>query len=142
MTFPFALLKVYFLAFSILLRCFPNIYTTSLLPAAIISSTYIRAPTNNFAVICVITFSLISFFFAASAQQALSQACVSGVAKLHWRNHVVQNLRACFILYAITIKWTKCVQEKIELSSMSRIQRLCSTNISGDLSLFTNIKQL
>ena len=33
------------------------------------------------------------------SEQARSQACVSGVAKLHCRNHVVQNLRAYFILF-------------------------------------------
>ena len=31
---------------------------------------------------------------------------------------MVQNLRAYFILYAITIKCTKCMQEKIEFSCM------------------------
>ena len=30
---------------------------------------------------------------------------------------MVQNLRAYFILYAITVKWIMCVQEKIELFS-------------------------
>ena len=43
-------------------------------------------------------------------QQACSQACVSGEAKLFWRNHVLRNLRS----YCITIKWIICVQEKIE----------------------------
>ena len=47
-----------------------------------------------------------------------SQVCVLGVAKLSWRNHMVQNLRAYFILYVITIKWVIRVQEKIELSSI------------------------
>ena len=56
--------------------------------------------------------------------QARSQACVSGVEKLYWRNHVVHNLRAYFILYVITIKWTMCVHEKIELSGMSQRPRL------------------
>ena len=32
---------------------------------------------------------------------------------------MVQNLRAYFMLYIVTIKWKTCVQEKIELSRMS-----------------------
>ena len=53
--------------------------------------------------------------FNITRNQARSQACVSGVAKLHWRNHLVQNLRAYFIPIVITNKCTMCVQEKIEL---------------------------
>ena len=33
--------------------------------------------------------------------------------------HVVQNVRAYFMLYIFTIKWITCVQEKTELSSRS-----------------------
>ena len=57
-------------------------------------------------------------------RQACSQACLSGVAKLYPKNHVVHNMRAYFIFYAITIKWIMCVQEKIELSSMSQRPRI------------------
>ena len=46
-------------------------------------------------------------------------ASVSGLAKLHWRNHVAENLTASFILYVIIIKWIMYVQDNIELSSMS-----------------------
>ena len=35
---------------------------------------------------------------------------------------MVENPRAYFILYVITIQWIMCVQEKIELSSMSQNQ--------------------
>ena len=37
-------------------------------------------------------------------KQARSQVCVAGLATLPWRNHVVQNLRAHFILHVVTIK--------------------------------------
>ena len=40
------------------------------------------------------------------------------------RDHVVQNLRAYFILHVITIKWKMCVQEKIEFSSMPQRPKL------------------
>ena len=60
-------------------------------------------------------------------KQARSQACVSMVAKLSHRNHVVQNLM--------------CVQDKIELTVTSQRPRLSSTKISGDLSLVAKIKQ-
>ena len=59
-----------------------------------------------------------------SSKQARTQACVAEVAKLHWRNHVVQNLRAYFILHVVTIKWIMYVQENIQLSSMSQRPRL------------------
>ena len=72
--------------------------------------------------------------------QAHSQACVSGVAKLSQRYHVVQNLGAYFIFYVIKIKWIICLQEKIELSSMSQRARWSSSEISGDLSLVTKIR--
>ena len=51
---------------------------------------------------------------------------------------MLQNLRACFILYVITIK---CMQEEIEFSPMLQRPRLISTKIVGDLSLATIIKQ-
>ena len=35
---------------------------------------------------------------------------------------MVQNMRAYLILYVIAIKWRICVQEEIELSSMSQEQ--------------------
>ena len=69
-----------------------------------------------------------------------SQACVSGVAKLPWRNHVVQNLRAYFILCVITIIWIMSVEKKINLSRMSLRPRLISSDISRDLCLTTKIK--
>ena len=37
---------------------------------------------------------------------------------------MVQNLRAYVILYVITIKWTMCVQEKIDLSGVSQRPKL------------------
>ena len=40
---------------------------------------------------------------------------------------MVQHLRTYFILHAITMKWTMCVQEKIEHSSMPHRPRLSST---------------
>ena len=56
---------------------------------------------------------------------------------------MVENLRACFILYAITIKWTMYVEERIELSRISQRQRqrLNSTEKFRDLSLTTKMKQ-
>ena len=67
-------------------------------------------------------------------KQACSQACVAEVAKLPWRDHVVQYLRTYLILYAIQVKWIMCVQEKNEVFSMSQRPRLSSIKISGDLS--------
>ena len=52
--------------------------------------------------------------------KARSQECAAGGANLSWRNHVVHCLRAHFILYIITIKWIMCLQEKIELSSVTK----------------------
>ena len=54
---------------------------------------------------------------------------------------MVQNLRAYSILHVATIKWIMCVQENIELSSMSQGPRLSSSIISGDFSLDTTIMQ-
>ena len=48
---------------------------------------------------------------------------------------MVQNLRAYFILYVITIKCIKCMQGKIEVSCMLQRPRLISTKILGYLSL-------
>ena len=62
--------------------------------------------------------------FERNDGQAHSQAFVSREANLYLRNHVVQNLRAYFTLHVITTKCTIGVQEKIELSSMSRRQKL------------------
>ena len=54
---------------------------------------------------------------------------------------MVQSMRAYFILYVITIKCIKCMQEKIEFPCMLKRPRLTSTKILGDLSLATMIKQ-
>ena len=54
---------------------------------------------------------------------------------------MVQNLRAYFILYVITIKCIKCMQGKIEFPCMLQKPRLISTKILGDLSMATKIKQ-
>ena len=53
---------------------------------------------------------------------------------------MVQNLRAYFILYVITIKCIKCMQEKIEFFCMLQGPTLTSTKML-DLSLATKIKQ-
>ena len=45
--------------------------------------------------------------------QARSQACVSRVAKLSRRSHVVRNLRAYFTLYFLKIKGVMCVLRKL-----------------------------
>ena len=45
--------------------------------------------------------------------QARRQACVSVVAKLPRRSHVVWNLRAYFILYVVKLNWILCVQENL-----------------------------
>ena len=63
-----------------------------------------------------------------------------GMAKLGRRNHVVQNLRANFILYVLTIKCNMCVQEKIEIFSMAQGPKLSTAKFSGDLSLATKGK--
>ena len=72
--------------------------------------------------------SLVQWFFTlqgvlSPTSQAYNQACASGVAKLSQRNHMVQNLRAYFILYVI--KWM-CVDENINFSSMSQRPRWSS----------------
>ena len=54
---------------------------------------------------------------------------------------MVQNLRYNFILYVNKNKWIMCVQEKIELSSMSQRPRLSSTKIPVDLFLASKKKQ-
>ena len=54
---------------------------------------------------------------------------------------MVQNLRAYSILPVVTINWIMCMQENIELSSMSQRPRLSSSIISADLSLATTIMQ-
>ena len=51
------------------------------------------------------------------------------------------NLRANFILHVITNKYIKCVQEKIEFSSMLQRQMLIYRKILRDVSLATKIKQ-
>ena len=54
---------------------------------------------------------------------------------------MVKNLRAYFILHVATIKWIMCVQENIELSSMSQRSKLtCSIN-SGDFTIAIAIMQ-
>ena len=52
----------------------------------------------------------------AVSKQASSQVCLSGVTNFHWRDHMVQNMRAYFILYVITTKCIKCIQEMTEFS--------------------------
>ena len=54
---------------------------------------------------------------------------------------MVQNLRAYFIFYVITIKCIEHMQERIEFSCMLQRPRLISATILGDLSLATMIKQ-
>ena len=54
---------------------------------------------------------------------------------------MVQNLRAFSILHVVAIKWIMCMQENIELSSMSQRPRLSSSAISGNSSLATMIMQ-
>ena len=55
---------------------------------------------------------------------------------------MVQNLRAYFIFYVVTINRIICVQEKIELSRMLQRLRLSSSKMSGRLSFAaTKIKQ-
>ena len=54
---------------------------------------------------------------------------------------MVQNMRAYFILYVITIKCIKSMQEELEFSCMLQRPRLISTKVSADLSLATMIKQ-
>ena len=54
---------------------------------------------------------------------------------------MVQNMRAYFILYVITIKCINCIQEKPEFSCQLRRPRLISTKILRVLSLATKIKQ-
>ena len=58
------------------------------------------------------------------------------MAKFYWRNDVIQNLRAYFILYVITIKWTMCLQEKIELSKMLQRPRLSCTKLRRSLLIY------
>ena len=48
---------------------------------------------------------------------------------------MVENLRAYFILYVITIKCIERMQEKIEFSCMLQRPRLISTKILGDFSV-------
>jgi len=79
---------------------------------------------------------------SAGLNYACSQACVSGVAKLFWMNHMIQNMRAYFMLYIITIKWIICVHGKIEFSSISQRPRLSSTKILGYLEMQGNNKKL
>ena len=54
---------------------------------------------------------------------------------------MVQYMRTSFILYVITVKCIKCMQEKIEFSCMLQRPRLISTKMLEDLSLATKIKQ-
>ena len=54
---------------------------------------------------------------------------------------MIHNLRAYFILYFIIINWIMCVQENIELSSLSQRPGLCSSINKGDFSSATRILQ-
>ena len=69
-------------------------------------------------------------------QQARSHVCVAGVARVHWRNHVVQNMKACNIIHVVIVKWIMCVQENIDLSGMSQRPRLSSSTISHNFRRF------
>ena len=71
----------------------------------------------------------------------VARSVLQGVVKMSWNNHVVQNMRAYFIPYVITIKRIMRVQEKIELSYLSQVTRLSSTKISRNILLATKIKQ-
>ena len=54
---------------------------------------------------------------------------------------MVQNMRAYFILYVITIKFVNYMQEKTEFSCKLQRPTLISTKVLGDLTLATKIKQ-
>ena len=54
---------------------------------------------------------------------------------------MIQNLRAYFIFYVITIKCIKCMQDRNELSCMLQRPRLISSKILGCLSLAAKTKQ-
>ena len=54
---------------------------------------------------------------------------------------MVQNLKAYFTLYAITIKGIMCVQEKIEFFDMFQRPWSSFKDISGDLALTRKVKQ-
>ena len=53
---------------------------------------------------------------------------------------MVQNLRANFIFYVLTIKCNMCVQEKIEIFRMAQGPKLSTAKFSGALSLATKGK--
>ena len=76
-----------------------------------------------------------------TTHQARSKAFVSGVAKLPQRNHVVQNLRAYFVIKLSLSKIIMCVQEKNEVFNMSQRPMFSSIKISGDLSFDIKKKQ-
>ena len=59
-------------------------------------------------------------YFAKDSLQARSQDCLSGMANFYLKDHVVQCLRAYFILYAIIIKCIQCIQENMEFSCVTR----------------------
>ena len=50
---------------------------------------------------------------------------------------MVQNLRAYFILYVITIKFMKCMQDRIEFSCMYKDQQSFTKYIETNASLRT-----
>ena len=54
---------------------------------------------------------------------------------------MVQNMRAYFIIYVITIKCINCMQEKTEFFCKLQRPKLLSTKVLRDLSLATKIKQ-
>ena len=54
---------------------------------------------------------------------------------------MIQNLRAYFILYVITIRFINFMQERIEFSCILQGPRLISPKILGCLSLATETKQ-
>ena len=75
----------------------------------------------------------ISFLSLIPFIQARSQACVSGVAKLSRRNHMLQSV--------IATQFIMCEQENIEICSLSQGSRWSLCIASGDISSATKIKQ-
>ena len=49
---------------------------------------------------------------------------------------MVENLRAYFILYVITIKWKICVQENIDLSCVLKTKVKLSQNFRRSLLIY------
>ena len=73
-----------------------------------------------------------------SFSQARSQACLRG-GKIVLEES--RGIKSESLFHTLCYHNQMCLQEKIELSSISQRPRLGSTNISGDLSLATKMKQ-